>query len=246
MKKLSNQVILVTGGCGLLGESIIQRLQSEGAMVVNADINVTESADLTSVCCDITSEQSIRDTVSKIVKHYGKIDGLVNNAYPRTDDWGLKFENIPFTSWQKNVDFQLNSYFSMSQQVLKSMKKNNSGSIVNIASIYGVVGPDFSLYDDTNMTMPAAYAAIKGGLINFSRYLASYFGPFGVRVNTVSPGGVFNHQPESFVKRYETKTPLRRMASPSDISPAVSFLLSNEAAYITGQNLIIDGGWTSI
>ena len=246
MKKLANQVIVVTGGSGLLGESIIQQLQSDGAIVINADINTTESPYLTSIPCDITSEQSVQETISKIINYYGKIDGLVNNAYPRTKDWGLKFESIPLVSWRKNIDFQLNSYFFISQQVLESMKTKNSGSVVNIASIYGVVGPDFSVYNETDMTMPAAYAAIKGGLINLSRYLASYFGPFGIRVNSISPGGIFNNQPESFVKRYEAKTPLRRMASPSDISPAVSFLLSNDAAYITGQNLIIDGGWTSI
>ena len=246
MKKLANQVIVVTGGSGLLGESIIQQLQSDGAIVINADINTTESPYLTSIPCDITSEQSVQETISKIINYYGKIDGLVKNAYPRTKDWGLKFESIPLVSWRKNIDFQLNSYFFISQQVLESMKTKNSGSVVNIASIYGVVGPDFSVYNETDMTMPAAYAAIKGGLINLSRYLASYFGPFGIRVNSISPGGIFNNQPESFVKRYEAKTPLRRMASPSDISPAVSFLLSNDAAYITGQNLIIDGGWTSI
>ena len=245
-KKLADKIILITGGSGLLGKSIIEKLLSEGARVINADINLDEIPDLSSLVCDITSEDSVKQTVEKVIATYGRIDGLVNNAYPRTDDWGAKFEDIKLGSWKKNVDFQLNSYFFMSQEVLKRMKVQQSGSIVSIASIYGVVGPDFSVYDNTAMTMPAAYAAIKGGLINLSRYLASYCGPDGIRVNCVSPGGVFNHQPESFVKRYEAKVPLRRMAVPADISPAVLFLLSDDAAYITGQNLVIDGGWTSI
>jgi NAD(P)-dependent dehydrogenase (short-subunit alcohol dehydrogenase family) len=245
-KKLADKIILITGGSGLLGKSIIEKLLSEGARVINADINLDETPDLSSLLCDITSEDSVKEAVEKVIVRYGRIDGLVNNAYPRTDDWGAKFEDIKLGSWKKNVDFQLNSYFFMSQEVLKRMKVQQSGSIVSIASIYGVVGPDFSVYDNTQMTMPAAYSAIKGGLINLSRYLASYYGPHGIRVNCVSPGGVFNHQPESFVKRYEEKVPLRRMAVPADISPAVLFLLSENAAYITGQNLVIDGGWTSI
>ncbi|MEO8172454.1 MAG: SDR family oxidoreductase, partial [Sediminibacterium sp.] len=239
-------IIIVTGGSGLLGRSIIEKLTGEGAHAINMDLGIDETGDLSAISCDITSPIAVQTGIQKILERFGRIDGLVNNAYPRTADWGVKFENIPLDSWKQNIDLQLNSYFFMSQEVLKSMKQNRAGSIVNLASIYGVVGPDFSVYDETEMTMPAAYSAIKGGLINFSRYLASYYGPYGIRVNCVSPGGVFNHQPESFVTRYETKTPLRRMATPEDISPAVSFLLSDEAGYITGQNLVVDGGWTAI
>ena len=141
---------------------------------------------------------------------------------------------------------QMNSYFVCCQEVLKIMKKQNRGSIVNIASIYGVVGNDFTLYEEYNGTSPAAYSAIKGGLISFTRYLASYYGPSGIRINCVSPGGIFDNQQPSFVARYEAKVPLRRMGNPDDIAPAVSFLISDEAKYITGQNLIVDGGWTAI
>lgn len=246
MKKLRNKIILVTGGSGLLGQSIIGKLTEEGAHVINVDLVVTESTDFSTISCDITSAESVTDTIAKIIMKFGRIDGLVNNAYPKTSDWGAKFENILFDSWKKNVDIQLNSYFFVSQEVLKSMKEKKAGSIVNIASIYGIVGPDFNIYSGTEMTMPAAYSAIKGGLINFTRYLASYYGPNGIRVNCVSPGGVFDHQPQTFVNQYELKTPLRRMATPADISPSVAFLLSDEAGYITGQNLVVDGGWTAI
>ena len=126
------------------------------------------------------------------------------------------------------------------------MKENRSGSIVNISSIYGVVGPDFTLYNGTDMTMPAAYSAIKGGLINLTRYLASYFGPYNIRINCVSPGGVLDGQPQTFIDNYNNKVPMKRMANPDDISPSVAFLLSNDSTYITGQNLIVDGGWTCI
>ena len=127
-----------------------------------------------------------------------------------------------------------------------AIKKCQLESIVNIASIYGVVGNDFTCYEGLDMNPPAPYSAIKGGIINFSRFLASRYGAVGLRVNCVSPGGIFDHQPEEFVNRYEHKVPMKRMGNPDDISPAVSFLLSDRAKYITGQNLVVDGGWTAI
>ena len=127
------------------------------------------------------------------------------------------------------------------------MKEERNGSIVNIASIYGIVGNDFSVYKNTDgMTSPAAYSAIKGGIVNLTRYLSSYLGEYNIRVNCVSPGGVFNNQHPNFVKQYSKRVPLKRLASPDEISPAVTFLLSEGARYITGHNLVVDGGWTAI
>jgi NAD(P)-dependent dehydrogenase (short-subunit alcohol dehydrogenase family) len=126
------------------------------------------------------------------------------------------------------------------------MKAQQSGAIVNIGSTYGVVSPDFTVYDGTEMTSPAAYTAIKGGVINFTRYLAAYFGKHGIRANCVSPGGIFDNQNPVFVKNYEHKVPLHRMGKPSDIAGPVAFLLSDDAAYVTGHNLMADGGWTCI
>jgi NAD(P)-dependent dehydrogenase (short-subunit alcohol dehydrogenase family) len=140
----------------------------------------------------------------------------------------------------------LNGYFLCCQVTLEQMKKQNHGSLINMSSIYGHLGPDFSVYAGTEMTMPAAYSAIKGAITNLTRYLASYYGPANVRVNSISPGGVFANQPESFVARYKEKVPLRRMAAANDIAAAVHFLLSDDAAYITGQNLVVDGGWSII
>ncbi|QSE96814.1 SDR family oxidoreductase [Fulvivirga lutea] len=246
MKSLDNKIIIITGGSGLLGKAMVDNVRIKGGVAINADINNETDISNGVVNCDITSEESIIGTVNLIEKCFGRIDGLVNNAYPRTDDWGASFEDIPLKSWKTNVDWQMNSYFLFCQQVIKSMKKSGGGSIINIASIYGVVGNDFTIYEGTSIEPPAAYTAIKGGLINFSRFLASKYGVDGIRVNCISPGGIFDNQPEKFVEAYERKVPIKRMGNPDDIAPVVSFLLSGESGYITGQNIIVDGGWTAI
>jgi len=245
MSTLKDKVIIVTGGSGLIGKAILNDIVNKGGMVINADIDVETNWDNKTFRCDITKEKDIKECVSWTKKHAGQINGLVNNAYPRTEDWGTDFDEYDAESWNKNIDWQLNSYITFCHEVISKMK-NSGGSIVNIASIYGVVGNDFNIYEETNMTPPAEYSAIKGGLINFTRFLASRYGKEGIRINCVSPGGVFDNQPEEFVESYEQKVPLKRMAQPEDVAPAVSFLLSDEASYITGHNLLVDGGWTAI
>lgn len=243
---LKNKIIIVTGGSGLIGKELIADINRKGGKAINADIGVETNLLEGTLHMDITDDDSIQNGINLILAEHGQIDGLVNNAYPRTKDWGNKFEDINPESWRANVNMQLNSYFVCCQKVLKIMTVQNSGAIVNIASIYGVVGNDFKLYEEYGGTSPAAYSAIKGGIINFTRYLASYYGRKGIRINCVSPGGIFDNQHPSFVKRYESKVPMGRLGNPDDIAPPVSFLLSDEARYITGQNLMVDGGWTAI
>lgn len=244
--RLENKIIIVTGGNGLLGAAIVERIKSEGAFCINFEINGKTNDNLSNVACDITNEDSINNALTLVIEKYNRIDGLVNNAYPRTKDWGNKFEDVSLYSWRKNVDWQMNSYFYISQQVAIQMGKQKNGSIINMASMYGVVAPDFTVYEGTNMTMPVAYSAIKGGLINLTRYMAAYFGPQHVRINTISAGGIFDNQNAIFVQNYEKKVPMRRMGTPDDIAPSVAFLLSDDSKYITGQNLVIDGGWTIV
>lgn len=147
-KRLNNKVIIVTGGNGLIGTQIVQHCKENGALVINADISLTTDLNIGTIHCDLTNVSSVENLIDTVVKTYGRIDGLVNNAYPRTSDWGNKFEDISFESWQKNVDMQLNFTFLLCQKVAAIMKNQKMGSIVNLGSIYGIVGNDFSLYQD--------------------------------------------------------------------------------------------------
>lgn len=248
MFSCKGMVAVVTGASGLIGRELIKGLSEAGAYVYGADLKNNEDnikgCGVDYLTMDISNEISIKQGIEKVIKTKGTIDILVNSAYPRTQDWGNKFEEVTFKSWQDNINAHLGGYFLCSQIVAQQMKKQRRGSIINIASIYGMGGADFSLYEGTEMTMPAAYSIIKAGVINFSRYLATYYGPYKVRVNTVSPGGVFNNQPSNFVKKYSKKTPLRRMAFPYEIVGAVVFLASPASSYITGHNLVVDGGYT--
>lgn len=244
---LKGKVIIVTGSNGLIGREVVSYLVDHEAKVIGLDIE-KGTGNYDSMSCDVTSKDQLDEAIGKIEDKYKRIDGLVNLAYPKTPDWGAFFEDIPLSSWQENVDMQLNKVFYICQKVLKIMKKQQSGSIVNIGSIYGVVGNDFTIYEDFGGTSAAAYSAIKGGIINFTRYLASYYGKNQVRINCVSPGGVYepSNQHPSFIKHYNRKSPLKRLAKPEEIAPPIAFLLSDGASYITGHNLVVDGGWTAV
>lgn len=247
MSRLKDKIIVVTGGKGLLGNIFIEYLKNEGAIAIALDINAADSLDVGELRCDTTNKEAIEEAITKIVAVYSRIDGWVNNAYPRTKDWGKQaFDIESMDSFATNVDLHLMGYVKCCQLVLNQMKLQGSGSLINMSSIYGVNGPDFTIYEGTSIINPSAYAAIKGGLISLTKYLAAFYGPSNVRVNCISPGGIFDHQPTAFVTNYEKKVPMRRMGTPSDIAPSVSFLLSDDARYITGHNLIVDGGWSII
>lgn len=242
---------VVLGGSGLIGAQITRALIEFGADVCVVDVLRPRQADLASQPrfsfyeAEITKEENLRAVLNKIITDKGKINIFVNSAYPRTKDWGTVFEKIPYASACENFEMQLGTCFLSCQIVAEHMKEGGGGSIINIGSTYGVVGPDFSVYAGTSMTMPAAYAAIKGGIINFTRYLATYYGKHQVRVNCISPGGIFDNQAPSFVEKYAQKTPLGRMGKPEEIATASVFLASDAASYVTGQNLLVDGGWTA-
>lgn len=162
---LKDKVIIITGGSGLIGHECVSDAQKKGAVVINADIAVETNLDEGTYHLDMSDDDSIISLVDMVYEKYGHIDGVANVAYPRTKDWGAFFEDIPMESWRKNVDMQLNACFLLCQKVLSIMKEQKSGSIVNFGSIYGVVGNDFTIYEDYGGTSPAAYTAVKGGLL---------------------------------------------------------------------------------
>lgn len=254
---LNGQTAFVTGGLGLLGTEVVKAFAEAGAKVVILDINVQKGREFESQLkdegknvsfetFDITDLENLDEKIDTLNKKYGRLDVWVNAAYPRTDDWGKKVEDLSLQSWQKNVDMHLNSYSWVSRKVCLVMNEQKEGSLINFGSIYGVVGNNFSVYEGTSLSSPMAYSAIKGGIANLGRYLASYFGEFNVRVNTICPGGIFDSQNEIFVKNYCKQTPLKRMGKPEEIASAVLFLASDAASYITGTTLMVDGGWTAI
>ncbi|MFA7419358.1 MAG: SDR family oxidoreductase [Melioribacteraceae bacterium] len=261
---LKNKTAIVTGALGLIGKEHCKALSEAGANVIVADIdkvnsqNFAESLQTESVgvSLDVTNPDSIKSLRDTVLTLFGHIDILVNNAAindmfedPKAATEQSKFENYPLALWQKSIDVNLTGVFLCSQILGYEMAKQKAGSIINIASTYGISAPDQSLYIKEDGTQsfykPPAYSATKGAVIMFTRYLASYWGKEGVRVNTLTPGGVENSQDDFFIQKYSSKTPLGRMAQPSDYKGALIFLASDASSYMTGANLIVDGGWTS-
>ena len=255
---LKNKVAYLTGGLGLIGIQIAKSLSDFGAKTIVLDIHDTKTAkkiihksfkkdsNIFYDRFDISNLSLLDKKMNTLFVKYGDPNIWINNAYPRTDDWGQKIEKLKLSSWKKNIDMHLNSYSWISRKVCLKMKDMGGGSLINFGSIYGLLGNDFSIYEDSKIFPPMEYSAIKGGIINLSKYLSSYFGKYNVRVNTICPGGIFNDQDDSFVVRNSKKTPLGRLANPEEIPPAVIFLSSDASSYVTGSNIIIDGGWTAI
>ena len=261
---LKEKVAVVTGALGLLGKQHCHALSEAGASVIVCDLDESECAKFAStlpalalgISADITNKKSVKDLRDKILSNYGKIDILVNNAAindkfedPLSALEDSKFENYPLEMLKKSLDVNVTGMFLCSQIIGTEMATKGYGSIINIASTYGLVAPDQSIYKnekgEQTFYKSAAYPVTKGAVISFTRFLAAYWGNKGVRVNTLTPGGVEDNQDEFFVKNYSKRTPLGRMAHPADYKGALIFLASDASSYMTGGNLVVDGGWTA-
>lgn len=248
--RLNGQVIIVTGGAGLLGKEYCRAIKEAGGIPIVADINARTPV-------DVTSKKSINALVKKTLRRYGRIDGLINNAAlnPKFEKKNAKkhtnsFEDFPLKLWNQSLAVDLTGMFLCAQAIAPTMLSQGGGSIINIASTYALVGPDQRLYekDDPKAKKnfkPVAYSATKTAVIGLTRYLATYWAGKGIRVNTLTPHGVFNGHDKDFVKRYNARSPLGRMARKDEYNAALIFLLSDASSYMTGSNLIIDGGWTA-
>lgn len=246
----TDKVIIVTGASGSIGTYICQLFDVLKNKVVMADIdyemcnkkiNVLSLKNSIPIRMDITDLKSIKSGFKEIHERYGRIDILINNAGVAVFS---PFESRTFEEFDKVMKVNVYGTFFCSQEALSYMVKQNSGCIVNIGSIYGVVSADPRIYGDSGRNSSAVYAVSKAGVIQMTRYLAVHARNKNIRVNCISPGGVFNNQEGSFIKKYKNKTILDRMASEDEIAKVVRFICSNEASYITGQNIIVDGGYT--
>jgi NAD(P)-dependent dehydrogenase (short-subunit alcohol dehydrogenase family) len=254
---LKDKVIVITGGAGLIGKEFITAVIEQSGIAVIADINKElgekvknklslnlNSSNIDFVKLDITSKESINNMVDILDKKYGKIDALVNNAYPRNKNYGRTFFDVEYDDFKENISLSLGGYFTTSQQIALYFKKQGYGNIINISSIYGVVAPKFEVYDNTSMTMPVEYAAIKSGLIHLTKYMAKYFKGMNIKVNTLSPGGIFDSQNEIFLDQYKKECLNKGMLDKSDLKGTLVYLLSDMSKYVNGQNIIVDDGFT--
>jgi len=253
---LENKVIIVTGGAGLIGKEFITAIIENNGIAIIADIvnlnDNIESLGFTNeqlknidfVQMDITNKVSINESIKYLNSKYGRIDALVNNAYPRNKNYGKHFFDVEYSDFVENTGLNLGGYFITSQQFAYYFKEQGYGNIINISSIYGVIAPKFEVYDNTPMTMPVEYAAIKAGLIHLTKYMAKYFRGLNIRVNTLSPGGVLDHQPEEFIAAYKKVSLNKGMLAKSDLSGTLVYLLSDMSQYVNGQNIVVDDGFT--
>ncbi len=254
---LDGRVVVITGGAGLLGQTFTRAIAAKGGRPVIADIRIDVAenvanqindelgaARVSAVAMDITSKASLQNGIHDLRSKFGQIDALVNNAYPRNKNYGRKFEDVEYSDFCENLNLHLGGYFLASQQFALYFKEQGCGNIVTIASIYGVMAPRFDIYADTKMTMPVEYAAIKSALIHLNAYMLKYFQGCGIRFNCLSPGGIFDSQPDSFLEMYSVHSQSKGMLDPVDIAGTLIFLLSEQSRYINGQNIIVDDGWS--
>ena len=253
---LDNKVVVITGGAGLLGKSFCQAVAAQNGVAIVADVNLPAAQAVAGKIAaeypdraeaaqiDITDKASVDALIETLHENYGRIDAVVNNAYPRNANYGRRFEDVEYADFSENLSLHLGGYFLVAQRFSRYFAAHGGGNIVSMASIYGCIAPRFDIYEGTPMTNPVEYAAIKSGILHFSRYLAQYLKGKGIRVNCLSPGGIMDRQPEPFLEAYKSYCNEKGMLDPQDIIGSLVFLLSDASKYITGQNLIVDDGFT--
>lgn len=253
---LKNKIVVITGGAGLIGKEFVSAVVEQNGIAIIADINEEignkvkdeMSAELNTqnidfVKLDITSKESLEQIIASLTQKYGKIDAIVNNAYPRNKNYGKHFFDVEYNDFAENVSLNLGGYFLTSQQFAKYFQVQGYGNIINISSIYGIIAPKFEIYEGTKMTTPVEYAAIKSGLLQLTKYMAKYFKGMNIRVNALSPGGIFDYQPEVFLEKYRENCLNKGMLDKSDLKGTLVYLLSDMSQYVNGQNITVDDGF---
>jgi NAD(P)-dependent dehydrogenase (short-subunit alcohol dehydrogenase family) len=255
---LSGRVALITGGSGYVGSTAGQSLAELGAKVAVLDIeqekcdavatvlSETYKVDCVGLAVDLSATDEIARVPARVKERLGRLDIIIHSAAytANVPGWAVPFEEQSVEPWDRAMRINMTAAFLLVQAAKDLLVQSERGSVLFVSSIYGIVGPDMRLYKDTGMNNAAGYAATKGGLLQLMRYLATVLAPH-VRVNAISPGGIWRNQPEQFHERYKARTPLGRMATEEDLKGAIAYLASDLSNYVTGHNLIIDGGWTA-
>lgn len=257
---LSGRNALVTGGAGHVAQGVEEALKELGSTITLLDVDAKacearaaylkrryKKGRVFILPCDLRDERSARRAIRTAIRTMGGLDILVHCAAyvgtTRVAGWAVPFAQQTVEAWDAAMRVNVTSAFIMVQEAKDALARNGRGSVIFFASTYGLVGPDFRLYAKTRMANPAGYGASKGGLLQLARYLATALAP-RVRVNAITPGGIWRGQPEAFRRRYVSRTPLGRMAREEDLKGAIAYLSSDLSAYVTGHNLVVDGGWT--
>ena len=246
---LKNKKIIILGGNGLIGSAISSLFHANGGKVIIIDKKKSKlQKKINQVICDISDIQKIEDTLKKLQNIKFNPDIFINCSYPKSNQWKkTNYKQVKYKYLNDNVEIHLNSYVWIAKVIAEIMKKNKiSGSIVQLSSIYGILGQDNFLYKNTEINESLVYPVIKGAIINSVRSMAAYYGPSNIRINSISPGGVYDGHSKEFLKKYKLKTPMNRMCKPDEVAYAALFLGSDASSYVTGTNLVVDGGFSII
>ena len=243
---VKKKVIVITGGCGLLGKTISESLNTNGAQVIIIDKNFQKiNQDIDFYLCDLRSVKEIKETKEKILRKYGTIDVLINNHQAKPSGFTkLDIESFDEKLWDEIVDVNLKATFFLCKFFGESLK-TKGGSIINFASTYGLVSSNKKIYKNNSLGNPVAYSASKGGIISLTKYLACYWAEFNIRVNCVTPHGVWNNHEKEFEENFIKLSPMKRMMKPDEILGLIFYLSSDASSYSTGSNFVVDGGWTA-
>ena len=254
---LSGRVAVITGGAGYLGTVFARVLAGAGARVAVVDLDpaavgrlaeglrAAGAAETLGVAADVGDEAQVADAIGRIAHAFGRLDVLVNNAATKSPKFFAPLREFPVGDWDQVLRVNLTGMFLCARAAEPLLVASGKGSIINVSSIYGISAPDQGIYDGLAFNTPAAYSASKAGVVGLTKHLATYYAGGIVRCNAVTPGGVQAQQPELFIQRYSARTPLGRMARAEEVAPAVLYLASDASTYVTGHNLIVDGGWTA-
>lgn len=243
-RMVKGKVVVVIGAGGLLGRDFVRGIAEHGGYPVLADIVEPQTSEHFAMGVDINSKASVMALISAVHARFGRIDAVVNSAYPRNAQYGRKFFDVTHEDFCENISLNLGGMFLVCQKMAEYFQKQGYGNIINIASIYGVTAPKFEIYEGTAMTMPVEYAAIKSAVIHLTKYMAKYLKGSHIRVNSLSPGGILEQQPEAFLAAYKKLCTDKGMLDPAEITSALLFLIGDMSIHVNGHNLIVDDGFS--